>query len=40
MLPKDDLMESGELMDSVKNLIPAVVRHETDERVQTGPHAR
>jgi hypothetical protein len=32
---KDDLAASGELVDAVEDLIPGVLRHETDERVQT-----
>jgi hypothetical protein len=32
---KNDLIASGELIDGLKNLIPRVLRHETDERVQT-----
>ena len=32
---KNDLIASGELIDGLKNLIPRVLRHEADERVQT-----
>lgn len=32
---KDDLAASGKLVDAVEDLIPGVVRHETDERIQT-----
>jgi hypothetical protein len=32
---KDDLIATGELIDAVKYLIPGVLGHETDERVQT-----
>jgi len=32
---KDDLVASGELVDAVEDLIPGVLRHETDERIQT-----
>jgi hypothetical protein len=32
---KDDLVASGEMVDGVKDLIPGVLRHETDERIQT-----
>jgi len=32
---KNDLTTSGELIDGLKNLIPRVLRHEADERVQT-----
>ena len=32
---KDDLIASGELIDAVEDLIPGVLGHETDERVQT-----
>jgi hypothetical protein len=32
---KDDLMASGKLIDGVENLIPGVLGHETDERIQT-----
>ena len=35
MPAKDDLVASGELIDGVKDLIPGVLRHEPDERVQT-----
>jgi len=35
MPAKDDLIASSELIDSMENLIPAVLGHETDERVQT-----
>ena len=32
---EDELIASGELVDAVENLIPGVLRHETDERIQT-----
>jgi hypothetical protein len=32
---KDDLVASSELVDAVEDLIPRVLRHEADERVQT-----
>jgi len=32
---KDELVASGELVDAVEDLIPGVLRHETDERIQT-----
>ena len=32
---KDDLVASGELVDGVKDLIPSVLGHEADERIQT-----
>ena len=32
---KNDLITSGELIDGLKNLIPRVLRHEADKRVQT-----
>jgi hypothetical protein len=32
---KDDLVTSSELVDAVKDLIPSVLGHEADERVQT-----
>jgi Na+-translocating ferredoxin:NAD+ oxidoreductase RnfE subunit len=32
---KNDLIASGELIDGLKNLIPRVLRHEANERVQT-----
>jgi hypothetical protein len=32
---KDDLAASGELVDGLEDLIPCVLRHETDERIQT-----
>jgi Na+-translocating ferredoxin:NAD+ oxidoreductase RnfE subunit len=31
---KHDLIGSGELIDGLKNLIPRVLRHEADERIQ------
>jgi hypothetical protein len=31
---KDDLVASGELVDSVEDLIPGVLGHEADERIQ------
>ena len=31
---KDDLVASSELVDAVEDLIPAVLRHETDEQIQ------
>jgi hypothetical protein len=38
MPAKNNLTASSELIDGVKNLIPGVLRHETDERVQTDDH--
>jgi hypothetical protein len=35
MPAKNDFLGSGELVDSVEDLIPGVLRDETDERVQT-----
>ena len=32
---EDELTASGELVDAVEDLIPGVLRHETDERIQT-----
>jgi hypothetical protein len=32
---ENDLVATSELVDGVKDLIPRVVRHETNERVQT-----
>jgi hypothetical protein len=32
---KDDLVASSELVDAVEDLIPAVLRHETDKQIQT-----
>jgi hypothetical protein len=32
---KDNLVASGELVDAVEDLIPRVLGHEADERVQT-----
>jgi len=32
---KDDLVASGELVDAVEDLIPGVLRHKADERIQT-----
>ena len=32
---KDDLVASGELVDDVEGLIPGVLGHEADKRVQT-----
>jgi hypothetical protein len=32
---KDDPVASGELVDAVEDLIPCVLRHEADERIQT-----
>jgi hypothetical protein len=32
---KDDFVASGELVNAVEDLIPGVLRHETDERIQT-----
>ena len=31
----DEPVASGELVDTVENLIPGVLRHEADERIQT-----
>ena len=35
MSAEDKLVASGELVDAVEDLIPGVLRHETDERIQT-----
>ena len=35
MSAKDDLVASSELVDAVEDLIPRVLGHEADERVQT-----
>ena len=32
---KDDLVASGELVDGMEDLIPSVLGHEADERIQT-----
>jgi hypothetical protein len=32
---KDDLLASGKLIDAVEDLVPGVLRHKTDERIQT-----
>ena len=32
---KDDLLASGKLVDAVEDLIPGVLRHQADERIQT-----
>jgi len=32
---KDDLIASGKLIYAVEDLVPGVLRHETDERIQT-----
>ena len=32
---KDDFVASSELVDAVEDLIPAVLRHETDKQIQT-----
>jgi hypothetical protein len=32
---KDDLIASGKLVNAVEDLVPCVLRHETDERIQT-----
>ena len=32
---KDDLIASGELVNGVQDLIPAVLGHEANERIQT-----
>jgi hypothetical protein len=33
---KDDLIVSGKLIDAIEDLVPSVLRHETDERIQTN----
>ena len=38
MPTKDDLIASSKLIESTENLIPAVLGHEIDERVQTDNH--
>ena len=35
MSAKDDLVASGELVNGVEDLIPSVLGHEADERIQT-----
>jgi hypothetical protein len=35
MSAKDDLTASGELVDGVEDLIPRVLGHKADERIQT-----
>jgi hypothetical protein len=35
MPAKNDFLGSGELVDSVEDLIPGVLRDETDERIET-----
>jgi hypothetical protein len=32
---EDNLVASGELVDGVEDLIPGILRHEADERIQT-----
>jgi hypothetical protein len=32
---KDDLITSGKLIDAIEDLVPSVLGHETDERIQT-----
>jgi hypothetical protein len=34
MPAKDDLMASGKFVDSVENLIPGILRHQADERIE------
>jgi hypothetical protein len=36
MSAKDDLAASGKLINVVEDLVPAILRHEIDERVQTN----
>ena len=33
---KDHLLASGKLVDAVEDLIPGVLRHQADERIQTN----
>jgi len=35
MSPQDDFVASGELIDAVEDLIPGILRHQADERIQT-----
>ena len=35
MSTQDDFVASGELIDAVEDLIPAILRHQADERIQT-----
>jgi hypothetical protein len=35
MSAKDDLVTTGELVDTVKDLIPGILRHQAHERIQT-----
>jgi hypothetical protein len=35
MSAKSDLLASGKLVDPVEDLVPGVLRHKTDERIQT-----
>jgi energy-converting hydrogenase A subunit M len=35
MSAKNDLIATGELIDTLEDLIPGVLGHKTDERVQT-----
>ena len=35
VLAEDNLVASGKLVDAVEDLIPSVLRHQTDERIQT-----
>ena len=35
VLAEDNLVASGKLVDAVEDLIPGVLRHQADERIQT-----
>ena len=35
MSAQDDFVASGELIDAVEDLIPGILRHQADERIQT-----
>ncbi|HSS29730.1 MAG TPA: hypothetical protein VLL06_01795 [Nitrospiraceae bacterium] len=35
MSPQDDFVASGELIDAVEDLIPGILRHQANERIQT-----
>jgi hypothetical protein len=36
MSAKDDLLASGKLVDAIEDLVPGVLRHKIDERIQTN----
>ena len=35
MSAQDNFVASGELIDAVEDLIPTILRHQADERIQT-----